>query len=303
MRDIGERLDEFARQVDFYRRHPERLRSEFVERMLPGSRFGELARVLSPGSEPVYGTGEEISRPVILVPGMVGTRLYRTGSSTVRSSSLPPDEISEWLERQFRSDDSALLRPLPRSARDALRPVLTRFSDRHLYNPNAVWDPDSPISMVHLMNKTATERGDLFCPDVTECTPATDFSVEVAETMTLRGLFSLLFGRDTEATARELMGILGVDTMDNLFEDARFEGIRLRRKNRGWCQPVWAVSEHWLLPLERTFNEVIYAFGSDRRQPLANSVDQLVQKIERVKDFHGGKSPILVTHSFGGLVA
>ena len=303
VRDIREHLEAFVLQAEAYQRNPERLRTEFIEYLLPGSRYGELARMLSPGSEPEYGTGEEVSRPVILIPGMVGTRLFRTGAAAVPSSSLPPDGFPQWFERQFRSDDSELLSRLPPAARDVLRPALERLSDRHLYDPNSVWDPDTPASMIHLMNKTASERGELFCPDVTECALATEFSAPVADSMTLRGLFSMLFGRDYERYAREAMRLLRIDTLENLFEDARFEALLNRRKLRGWCEPVWDVSQHWLLPLERTFNEVIYVFGYDWRQPLTNSVDRLVQKIERVKERHDGKSPILVTHSFGGLVA
>jgi pimeloyl-ACP methyl ester carboxylesterase len=295
--------EEILRRSRLYRRYPHRVMTDLVERILPGSRYGELAQMLSPGSEPDFGLGEEIRRPVILVPGMVGTRLFRTGPPATSSSSLPPDRIAEWFERQLRSDDSELLRRLPAELREALRPVLTRLSDRHLYDPNAVWDPDTPVSLVHLMNKTASERGALFCPDVTDCAPATEFSLAAADSMTLRGAFSLLFGRDAERKAREAMAILGVDTLDNFFEDARYEALLTRRRRRGWCQPVWAVSEHWLLPLERTFNEVIYAFGYDWRKPLAHAAESLARKIERVKERHEGKSPILVTHSFGGLVA
>jgi pimeloyl-ACP methyl ester carboxylesterase len=302
--EIEERLRAFEARAREYARQPERLRTEFIEYILPGSRYGELARMMSPGSELIEGLGEEVSRPVILVPGMVGTRLFRTGEgSRPRSSTLPPDEIAEWFERELRSDDSEFLRRLPASVREVLRPALIRLSDRHLYNPATIWDPDTKLSLFHLTNKTATERGALFCPDDTPGEPATDFSATVAESMTLRGVLSFWLGRDWERRARELAQLLDVSSVDGLLEDARFEALRQRRKDRGWCQPVWDVSEHWLMPMERAFGEVIYVFGYDWRQPLSNSVGRLVRKIERVKEAHGGKSPILVTHSFGGLVA
>jgi pimeloyl-ACP methyl ester carboxylesterase len=303
LEDAQEQLRQFISDHRAYIHHPDRLLTQFTERIFPRSRYGELARLLNAGSEPVFGTGEEIARPIILVPGMVGTRLFKTGSSSTTASSAPPDELTRWFEREFRSDDSDFLRPLSRDARRVLRPMLERLSERHLYDPDCVWDPDTPVSLVHLANKTAWERGELFCPDVTECAPAAEFAVPVAESMTLRGMFSLMFGTDAESKAREALAILGMESPDNLFEDERYEDLLNRRKRRGWCQPVWAVSEHWLLPLERTFNEVIYAFGYDWRRPLLESVDLLARKIERVKEAHDGKSPILVTHSFGGLLA
>jgi pimeloyl-ACP methyl ester carboxylesterase len=301
--DPQEALRQFASDHREYIHHPDRLWTKFVDRVLPSSRFGELARTFNPGSEGIFGTGEEISRPVILVPGMVGTRLFRSGSGAASSSSIEPDRFTGWLDRQFHSDDSDFLRPLPRDVREVLQPMLDRMFDRQLYDPNAVWDPDTPPSLARLMNRTARERGELFCPDVTACEPASDFALPVAEAMTLRGMFSIMFGLRAEERAREAMRVLGVATLDDLFQDSRYEQLREQRRQRGWHQAVWAVSEYWLLPLERTFNDVIYAFGYDWRQPLLESVDQLVRKIERVKEAHGGKSPILVTHSFGGLLA
>lgn len=301
---IQARLREFEARALQYARQPERLRTEFMDYILPGSRYGELARMISPGADAIDGLGEEVRRPVILVPGMVGTRLFRSEeASRTRSSALPADELSDWCERELRSDRSVFLSRLPASVREALRPALTRLSDRHLYNPNTIWDPDTPLSLVHLMNKTATERGLLFCPHDTPGEPATDFAALVAESMTLRGVLSFWLGTDWERVAREIGRDLDVSSIDGLLEDARFEELRRRRKDRGWCQPVWDVSQHWLLPMERAFGEVIYAFGYDWRQPLSNSVDRLIRKIERVKEAHDGKSPILVTHSFGGLVA
>lgn len=303
LEDAEEQLRQFISDHRAYIHHPDRLLTQFTERILPRSRYGELARLFNPGSEPVFGTGEEIARPIILVPGMVGTRLFKMGSSGRSSSSAPSDEVTRWFEQEFRSDESDFLRPLPRDARRVMRPILERLSERHLYDPDCVWDPDTPVSLVHLANKTAWERGELFCPDVTQCEPATDFAVPVAQSMTLRGMFSLMFGTDAESKVREAMTILGCVPPSNLFEDERYERLLEGRKRRGWCQPVWAVSEHWLLPLERTFNEVIYAFGYDWRRPLLESVDLLARKIESVKEAHHGKSPILVTHSFGGLLA
>lgn len=298
VRDLPESLQALQEQVEIYRRNPERLRTEFIESVVPGTRFGELARLLSPGSEPLEGMGEEISRPIILVPGMVGTRLFRTGAAPA-----PSDEISAFLVRQLQSDDSDLLRGLPSGVRDAVRPALEQWSTRNVYDPNSVWDPDTDIAMVHLMNKTASERGTLFCPDATSAAPATEYSAVATDSMSLRGMFGLLFGRDSERLAGGIAGALGFPTVDNLFEDARFAALMQARKARGWAQPVWRVSEQWLLPLERTFGPVVHVFGYDWRQQLAVSAALLERKIEQVKDANEGKSPILVTHSFGGLVA
>jgi hypothetical protein len=289
--EINARLTELRGRLETYVRHPDRLRGEFIDYIMPGSRYGELARLLTPGSEPVEGYGEEIRRPVILVPGMVGTRLFRTGEgSSASSASLPPDQLQDWMERQFRSVDSDFLRGLPDSVREVLAPALTRISDRHLYNPRTVWDPDSPYAMVDLMNKTATERGALFCPDDTPAEPAADFATEVAESMTLGGLIQLWYGSSSARRAREIAAALGADGPDGILEDAGLEALRERRQARGWCHPVWQVSKDWLLPLERAFGEVIYAFGYDWRQPLEQSAVLLAQKIERVKRHHDGLS-------------
>ena len=103
LEDAEEQLRQFISDHRAYIHHPDRLLTQFTERMFPRSRYGELARLFNPGSEPVFGTGEEIARPIILVPGMVGTRLFRTGSSAATSSSAPPDELTRWFEREFRS--------------------------------------------------------------------------------------------------------------------------------------------------------------------------------------------------------
>ncbi len=301
---VAERVSAFNARVAGYMRQPDRLRTEFIDYILPGSGFGELARMMSPGSDPIDGFGEEINRPVILVPGMVGTRLFRSAAGTrTTSSALPDDVVSAWLERELRSDRSMLLSGLPAPVRNLLGPALIRASERYIYMPNSIWDPDTPAAMYYLMNKTATERGQIFCPDDSPGEPASDFAALVAESMTLRGVLGFWLGDGAEAAARELARDLNLSSVDGLLEDARFEALRRNRKDRGWCQPVWAVSQHWLLPMERAFGQVIYAFGYDWRQPLARSVDRLIMKIERVKEAHNGKSPILVTHSFGGLVA
>ncbi|MBE7555547.1 MAG: alpha/beta hydrolase [Anaerolineales bacterium] len=304
LEEIQARYTQLEERLRLYSTHPERLVREFADYILPGTRYGEIAQQFRPGSEPLQGYGEEISRPVILIPGMVGTRLMRPGGPVASASEdLPPASLSAWMETQFRTGRSILLRDLPQPIRQALQPVLTRISDRYLYNPRVVWDPDSPYNMIDLMNKTAMERGVLFCPEDTPAQPATDFATLVAESMTLLGFLGLWYGPTHSRIYGEILHALGMSPDQVLLADRRFEALRQRRRLRGWCHPVWNISKDWLLPLERTFNEVIYAFGYDWRQPLYISVNQLVGKIERVKRFHHGKSPILVTHSYGGLLA
>ena len=300
-----QRLQEIRRELEDYIEDPARLLREFEDYIRPRTQFGQMAHELLPGTEDLDSLTDEIRRPIILIPGMVGTRLMRPEGSVpgANSTALPPDRLQRFMEEQFRSADSALLHGLPESARNILLPYLIRISDRHLYNPRTVWDPDTAYAMIDLMNKTAAERGRLFCPDDTEAEPASAFATEVAESMTIEGYIGFKHGPLLGRLAREIRHARGISADDWAAANQRYAGYRRRRELRGWAQPVWGVSEHWLLPLERTFNEVVYAFGYDWRQPVLISVEKLIRKIRRVQDHHDGKAPILVTHSFGGILA
>ena len=314
---------EMYRIIEEYRDNPHQIARDLVGLVLPDLiERTDAQQRLTPGIDPETRGRKLVTRPVILVPGMVGTRLRArqpVGQFLPQGADVPGDMVSA-LEDFFRQPLSPMYGAIsiPQVRRSIAEFVYGQVRG-NIYDDRAIWDPDTKQTLVSLMYKTPTDRG-ILMSDLVPGEPYETLSKEAADSMTVQSLlhaitpgpgqFAMSAIDAAIAAAQSALGAnaASVPGLEHLLSrrlatEREFEDLRRDRIERGWGRPVWQVSKNWLLPLERRFGKVAWVYGYDWRQDLSEAAKGLVRFIRQVRSRSEGRRPILLTHSFGGIVA